>query len=194
MLSIFFTSSSSALRKVKTDRIKRKQIIPTIEHGCSSTEISTANNDASSEQRTADQEHGRFPSSPPVKTGEYGITQWSPLSLSDIPPSTVDTCHDNSLTRQVDNNIIPGQLWNDTSFGQLRPPVKISDSGFTKRKFVYTVDSLKLQVQGKETQSQKMDSSPRIPDSGNAFLMHVKCKHAMMHSVLTWRKYVFYID
>ncbi|XP_045929819.1 breast cancer type 2 susceptibility protein [Micropterus dolomieu] len=171
VLSIFFTSSSSALRKVKTDRIKRKQIIPTIEHGCSSTEISTANNDASSEQRTADQEHGRFPSSPPVKTGEYGITQWSPLSLSDIPPSTVDTCHDNSLTRQVDNNIIPGQLWNDTSFGQLRPPVKISDSGFTKRKFVYTVDSLKLQVQGKETQSQKMDSSPRIPDSGQEVYM-----------------------
>ncbi|XP_029302085.1 uncharacterized protein LOC115017603 [Cottoperca gobio] len=45
--------------------------------------------------------------------------------------------------------------------------MKLSDSGFTKKKrtFVYTAKASKPQVQGKETQSQKMDSSG-IPDSG----------------------------
>ncbi|XP_070762067.1 breast cancer type 2 susceptibility protein [Enoplosus armatus] len=170
VLSIFFTNSSSALRKVKTDRIKRKQIIPTKEHGCSSTDISITNNAASSEQRTADQEHGRLPSSPPLKTGDFGITQWSPLSLSEIPPCTLDTsCHDNSPATQVENNIETKQLRSDSDSGQLvRPPMKITDSGFIKkkRKFVYTVETLKPQVQGKETQSQKMDPSVEIPDSG----------------------------
>ncbi|XP_044058562.1 breast cancer type 2 susceptibility protein isoform X2 [Siniperca chuatsi] len=170
VLSIFFTNSSSALRKVKTDRIKRKQIIPTKERGCSSTDISTTNNAASSEQRTANQEHSRLPSSPPVKTGEIGFTQWSPLSLSEIPPSTVDTsCHDNSPATQVESNILTEQLQSDSDSGQLvRPPMKLTNFGFTKKKrtFVYTVETLKPQVQGKETQSQKMDSSPGIPDSG----------------------------
>ncbi|XP_051253121.1 breast cancer type 2 susceptibility protein isoform X2 [Dicentrarchus labrax] len=170
VLSLFFTNSSSALRKVKTDRIKRKQIIPTKELGSSSTDILTSNNAASSEQRTADQEPGRLPSPPLVKTGDIGITQWSPLSLSEIPPCTVDTsCRDNSPATQMENNISTEQLQNDFDSGQLvRPPVKIRDYGFTKkkRKFVYTVETLDPQVLGKDTQSQKMDSSPVIPDSG----------------------------
>uniref|UniRef100_A0A8C4HI88 Uncharacterized protein n=1 Tax=Dicentrarchus labrax TaxID=13489 RepID=A0A8C4HI88_DICLA len=177
VLSLFFTNSSSALRKVKTDRIKRKQIIPTKELGSSSTDILTSNNAASSEQRTADQEPGRLPSPPLVKTGDIGITQWSPLSLSEIPPCTVDTsCRDNSPATQMENNISTEQLQNDFDSGQLvRPPVKIRDYGFTKkkRKFVYTVETLDPQVLGKDTQSQKMDSSPVIPDSGQ----EVNVKH-----------------
>ncbi|XP_074496387.1 breast cancer type 2 susceptibility protein isoform X2 [Sebastes fasciatus] len=164
VLSIFFTNSSSALRKVKTDRIKRKQIIPTKGHGCSSTDISSTNNAAFSEQRAADQEPGRLPSPQPGKTGDIGITQWSPLSLSEIPPCTVDA----GPATRVENNISTEQLWNDSDSGRLvRPHMKLTDSGFTKkkRKFVYSVVTSKPQVQGKETHFQKMDSSPGIPDS-----------------------------
>uniref|UniRef100_A0A671W034 BRCA2 DNA repair associated n=1 Tax=Sparus aurata TaxID=8175 RepID=A0A671W034_SPAAU len=169
VLSIFFTNSSSTLRKVKTDRIKRKQIIPTKEHGSSSADISAINNAASSEQKTSDQDSGRHLSPPPVKTGDVGNTQWSPLSFSDIPPCTADSsCPDNGPAIHVENSISTEQLQRDFDSGQQRRPhMKITDSGFTKkkRKFVYTIKTSKLQVQGIEKQSQKMDSSPGIPDS-----------------------------
>lgn len=171
VLSIFFTNSSSALRKVKTDKIKRKQIIPTKEHGSSSADVSAINNAASSEQKTSDQDSGRHLSPPPVKTGDVGNTQWSPLSFSDIPPCTADSsCPDNGPAIHVENSISTEQLQRDFDSGQQRRPhMKITDSGFTKkkRKFVYTIKTSKLQVQGIEKQSQKMDSSPGIPDSGN---------------------------
>lgn len=180
VLSIFFTNSSSALRRVKTERIRRKQISQTKQHGCISTDISTTNNSASSEQRPADQDPGRLPSPPPVKTGDIGITQWSPLSLSEIPPCTVDTsCPDDGAATQVENNVSTEQLRSDFESGQLvRPPTKITDSGFTKkkRKFVYTVQSSKLQVQREDRPSQRMDSSPGIPDSGNTFLIYFSFK------------------
>ncbi|XP_068571096.1 breast cancer type 2 susceptibility protein [Cebidichthys violaceus] len=172
VLSMFFTNSSSALRKVKTDRIKRKHIIPTKEHVCSSTDVSSTDNAASGKQITADQEPGRLPSPPPVTTVERGITQWSPLSLSELPPCTVQTsCRDNSPAIQVENNIPTEELQQDSDSGQLvvRPPMKSTDSGFTKKKrtFVYTVETSKLQVQGKETQCQRKASSAAVPDCGH---------------------------
>ncbi|XP_033486911.2 breast cancer type 2 susceptibility protein [Epinephelus lanceolatus] len=168
VLSPFFTNSSSALRKVKTDRVKRKQIIPTKEDA-----DNNANGAASSEQRTDDQEPGRLPSSPPVKTGDIEITQWSPLSLSEIPPCTVDSaCYDSSPA-QVENKMLTEQLQSDSVFSlPVRPPMKTPDSGWTKkkRKFVYTVKT--PEVQGKEAQSQRMDSSPgqevHVKQSGKA--------------------------
>ncbi|XP_062275871.1 breast cancer type 2 susceptibility protein [Scomber scombrus] len=168
VLSVFFSNSSSALRKVKTDRIKRKQIISAKEPGCSSTHISTKNTAASSGQRTPDRQPCRAPLSPhlksPVKTGDIGTTQWSPLSLSEIPNSTVDiSCHNNSPAAQVENNCLKKQLQSDSDCSQLvRPSLKISDSGFIKKKrqFVYTVKSSKPQVQEKEIHSQKIDPSP----------------------------------
>ncbi|XP_054456800.1 breast cancer type 2 susceptibility protein isoform X2 [Anoplopoma fimbria] len=171
VLSIFFSNSSSALRKVKTDRIKRKHIIPTKEHCGSSTDVTSTNNAASSDQRTADQEPGRLPSPPPGKSVDNGITQWSPLSLSELPPCTVHTsCHDKSPAVQVETNISTEQLQRDSEFGQLvvGPPLKHTDSGFTKKKrqFVYTVETSKPKVQGKQTQCQRMDSSPAVPDTG----------------------------
>lgn len=183
VLSIFFTNSGSALRKVKTDRIKRKQVLPTKEHGCSSMDTSTTNNAASSGQRTADQEPGRPPSPSPVKTGDIGVTQWSPLSLSEIPPFTVDTsCRDNSPATQVENNILTEQQRSGFDSGQpVRPSMKTTQSGFIKkkRKFVYTVETLKPHVRAED--AQKMDSSQGITDSGNTFLMHVKCKNAIIY-------------
>ncbi|XP_071352641.1 breast cancer type 2 susceptibility protein isoform X2 [Trachinotus anak] len=169
VLSIFFTNSSSALRKVKTDRTKRKQIFQT-KHGCSSTDISTTNNAVSSEQRTDDWEPVRLSSPPPVKTGDIEITQWSPLSLSEIPACTVESSfHDNSPAAQEENNILTEQLQSNSDSGHLaKPPLKITHSGFTKRKrtFIYTVETPRTQVHGKETQSSKMESFAGIPDSG----------------------------
>ncbi|KAK1900487.1 Divergent paired-related homeobox [Dissostichus eleginoides] len=171
VLSIFFRNSSSALRKVKSERIKRKQIIPTREHGCCSTDISSTND----KQRTADQESGRLPSSPPVKTGDVGITQWSPLNLSEIPPSTVEaSCYDSTPATQVGNIILTEQLRSHS--GQLvRPLLKLTDSGFTKKKrtFIYTIGTSKPQVHGEGKRTQKIDSSPVIPDYGNTFLMYL---------------------
>lgn len=180
VLSIFFTNSSSALRKVKTDRIKRKHIFSTKEHGCSSADVSLTNSAASSDQRTVDEEPGRLTSPPPVKTVDCGITQWSPLSLSELPPCTVDSSHhNNSPAVHVENNISTEQLHHDSGQLMVRPLMRHTDSGFTKKKrtFVYTVETPKLQVQGKETECQRMDLSP-VPDSGNASLMHVKCNNA----------------
>ena len=141
---------------MKTDRTKRKQITPT---SCSSEDVSSTH----SEQRTADQE----PERQTVKTGDIGITQWSPLSLSDIPAS----CHDSiPLTEQLQSDAGSGQL--------IRTPLKLTGSGFTKKKrsFVYSVRTLKPQLQGKETQSQRTDSAAGIPDSGKKVCIHVKCK------------------
>lgn len=141
-------------------------------------DISTTNTASSSEQKTADQETDRLPSPPPLKAGDIGITQWSPLSLSEIPLDTVDTsCHDSAATQVENNSRTPEQLRHDFDCGQLvRPCLKVTHSGFTKkkRKFVYTVETSKLQVQGEDAQSQKMESLSGIPDSGNTFLMHVK--------------------
>nr|XP_046245556.1 breast cancer type 2 susceptibility protein isoform X2 [Scatophagus argus] len=147
VLSIFFNGSSSALRKVKTDRIKRKQITPTKERSC---------------------EPGRLPSTPSIKTGEVGNTQWSPLSLSEIPPCTVDTSCRNGPATQVENNILTERPQHGSDSGQqFRSRLKITDLGFSKknRKFVYTVDTLKLQTQGEDTQSQKVDSLSGIPNA-----------------------------
>lgn len=113
-----------------------------------------------------------------MKAGDTGITQWSPLSLSEIPPCIVDTSGCNSSATQGENNSrTPEHLRRGFNCGQLvRPRVKVTHSGLTKkkRKFVYTVETTKLQVQGEDTQFQKMESLPGIPDSGNTFHMHVK--------------------
>ncbi|XP_069017435.1 breast cancer type 2 susceptibility protein [Embiotoca jacksoni] len=157
VLSIFFANSSSALRKVKPRRIKRKHIVQTEERGCSSTNTSTTNNTVPSEEAAAGQEPVRFPSSPLVTTGDTANSQWSPLSLSQIP------------TFAVDDNISKEQLQSDSGCSPfVRPPMKITDSVINKkkRKFIYTVGTFKTQVQGKETQSQKVDSSPGIAYSG----------------------------
>lgn len=171
VLSIFFTNRSSALRKVKTDRVKRKQVIPKSKHDCSSTDISTTNTAASSEQRASDQKTDRLTSPPPLKAGDTGITQWSPLSLSEIPLSTMDnSCHNSAATEVEHNSRTPGKWQHVFDRGQQKTPhMEVVNTGFNKkrRKFVYSIETSKLQVHGEDTQSQKMESSLRIPDSGN---------------------------
>lgn len=167
VLSIFFTNSSSALRKVKTERNKRKQIIPTKEYGCSAEDISETNNAVSSEQRTDDQKTFKCSSSPVGNTGFTGTSQWSPLSLSEIPPCTVDTsCPDNNPTAQLENKI--STQCDTDSDKVLKGPLTVTQSGLTKkkRKFIYTVPT-----QEKQMQSQKENSSQKNTDFGKTFLM-----------------------
>lgn len=154
--STFLANSSSALRKVKPDRIRRKQF-KLSEHDCSSTDISKTNQ--CNEEHKADEEHSTVPSSPPAKNGSTGISQWSPLNLSEIPPCTAE------------NNILT-ELQPDFDSRQLvRPPIKITDTGLIrkKRKFIYTVETLKPKVKENETNFQKMNTSSVIPDTGNIF-------------------------
>ncbi|XP_035766109.1 breast cancer type 2 susceptibility protein [Neolamprologus brichardi] len=151
--STFLANSSSALRKVKPDRIRRKQF-KLSEHDCSSTDISKTNQP--NEEHKADEEHSTVPSSPPAKNGSTGISQWSPLNLSEIPPCTAE------------NNILT-ELQPDFDSRQLvRPPIKITDTGLIrkKRKFVYTVETLKPKVKENETNFQKINTSSGIPDTG----------------------------
>lgn len=170
VLSIFFTNSSSALRKVKTDRKKRKQIVPKKERDCSAMDMSAANTLSSSEQRPDDQETERLSSPPPLKAEDSGTTQWSPLSLSDIPLSALDTpCHDSAASQMENNSRPPKQL--------VRSQIKVPHSGFNsrKRKFVYSVETSKLQSQGEVTQSQKVESSSWILETGNRIVINLKC-------------------
>uniref|UniRef100_A0A667XXS6 BRCA2 DNA repair associated n=1 Tax=Myripristis murdjan TaxID=586833 RepID=A0A667XXS6_9TELE len=177
VLSIFFTNSSSALRRVKTDRIKRKQSSSTKDHSYSSTNISTTNSvgpsERTAEQRTDDLEVGRVPSSPhlksQVKAGNSGNTQWSPLSLSEISHCAVDTTSQVDAAKQIGSSVTAEQLGSDSVCGQLvRPSLINTDSMFTKKKrrFVYTIQSAKSHLQGKDM-STEMESSPGNPVLGN---------------------------
>lgn len=153
----FFANSSSALRKVKPDRVKRKQIIQTNSDVGSHEDESKIDNGASSEE--AGLESGGLPSTPLVKTGDTAISQWSPLSLSEISSCTVGS----DMTLQGDKG--SDQL--------TKPSVKISDSGFIrkKRKFVYTVATTKSQFQVQDSEFQKVDPSPKISGSGKTFIV-----------------------
>lgn len=154
VLSIFFTNSNTALRKVKSDRVKRKQIPPTKEHGCSPMD-STTHCAPASGQKAADEEPTRLSSLPPARTGDNGMTQWSPLSLSDIPPSTEAALGpQNSPTTETQNGKLTIQLFDPSQ--QVTPTVKVTHSGFTKRKrkFVYTVETPKQPIQAQDPPSQ----------------------------------------
>ncbi|XP_037534210.1 breast cancer type 2 susceptibility protein [Nematolebias whitei] len=158
MDSAFFANSSSALRKVKPVRVKRKQLIQAKEKRCSVKAIAVIHNSSSSEDVTADLESGRVSLTPLAKTEDPAVSQWSPLNLSEIPFCTLES---NILTKQ--------QQGDDTDPVQLfRPSMTITDPGFNKkkRKFVYTIPTMKRQVQEKESQSLTMDPPFGVSDSG----------------------------
>ncbi|KAK5617764.1 hypothetical protein CRENBAI_000486 [Crenichthys baileyi] len=150
--SDFFANSSLALRKVKPDRIKRKQIMPTNVDVCSREDLSEADNGGCSDVATANLESGGLPSTPLIKTGDPAISQWSPLSLSEISSCSVGS--NMTLQGDMDSVQLP------------RPSSNITDSGFIrkKRKFVYIVAATKSQVEGQDSEFQKMGPSPKPSD------------------------------
>uniref|UniRef100_A0A3Q2FTM6 BRCA2 DNA repair associated n=1 Tax=Cyprinodon variegatus TaxID=28743 RepID=A0A3Q2FTM6_CYPVA len=155
----FFANSSSALRKVKPDRVKCKQITLTNEDACSHQAVSEADNGASSEEATTDLESGGLPATPLVKTGD---SQWSPINLSEISSCAVSS----SMTQ-------PGDI---DSVQHSRPSLKVTDTGFIRkrRQFVYTVATKTSQIKCHDSQSQKMDSSTKISEYGKTFNIHFK--------------------
>uniref|UniRef100_A0A3Q3FAJ5 BRCA2 DNA repair associated n=1 Tax=Kryptolebias marmoratus TaxID=37003 RepID=A0A3Q3FAJ5_KRYMA len=165
--SVFFANSSSALRKVKPDRIKCKQVIQTNDKSCSSKDTTVPHSSPSSEAATADLESGRLPSTPLAKPGVPAVSQWSPLSLSEIPPCALES------------SVVTERQQSDTDSVQLfRPSVKITNSGLIKKKrqFVYTIPTSKTQVPEKGYWSQKMDPPFGVSDSGNSFLSDMNVK------------------
>lgn len=161
VLSIFFTNSNSALRKAKTDRVKRKQKVVKKVGDPKLAATSPTNTVLSTEQGPASQE--RLSSPPPLKAEDIGALQWSPLSLSDIPLSVVDAiCHESATSETENNSKTPKQLE--------RSHLKVSQNayGSRKRKFVYNVETAKLQCHGEGTQV-KVESSSGILESGNTF-------------------------
>ncbi|KAM4627618.1 breast cancer type 2 susceptibility protein [Polymixia lowei] len=185
VLSIFFTNSSSALRRVKTkDRIKRKQSIPTKEQGCISSNVLTTKNveasDGTDEQKPDVKELGEAPSSPHVENKvnavDTGITQWSPMSLSDISHCEMDTsCQVNDPSKQWESSLVTERVGRESDADQLiRPSFKNPDSTLIKktRRFVYVVQSPDPQSQGKNLPPQDLQSSSGNPTSGQG--LHVK--------------------
>lgn len=159
ILSIFFTNSNSALRKAKTDRVQRKQKVVTKVGDPKFTVTSPTNIVLSAEQRTACQ--ARLSSPPPLNAEDIGALQWSPLNLSDIPLSDA-VCHDSAASQTENGSKTPRKLEKSL----LKVPQHAS--GSRKRKFVYSVETAKVQSQGGDT--QKVESSSGIPESGNTFL------------------------
>lgn len=149
VLADFFSNSNSTLRKVKT---KRKHIILTKEKDCNIADTSETSNAASTEQKVDEQDPGKCSLSPVEKTVVSGNSQWSPLSLSEIPLCTMNAlCHDKTTATHAESKSLA------------RPLLTTTHSGFTKikRTFIYSVDTLKTQRKIKQ-----MDLSPRALRSG----------------------------
>ncbi|XP_077396969.1 breast cancer type 2 susceptibility protein isoform X2 [Festucalex cinctus] len=133
---MFFNSSSSLLRKVESERTKRRQGV----HNSSPSNVSIESKTLFSEQAESDQERHVNPA---VETEGNGLSQWSPLSLSDIPATTVATLVEDKCTTQVESECHSGY------------PVKpsLNFAGFTKKKtkFIYTIDKQKHSLKNNST-------------------------------------------
>uniref|UniRef100_A0A8C7WVW6 Breast cancer type 2 susceptibility protein n=1 Tax=Oryzias sinensis TaxID=183150 RepID=A0A8C7WVW6_9TELE len=147
-LSIFFANSSSALRKVKPERTKRKQILQAKENAYSSKDDLTGSKATSDEEGNGHLEPGGCTSSPLLKMGHAATSQWSPLSLSEIPLCSVG------------GNVVQEQLQGEAHSSQFSGPSKeILNAEFqSKTRFVDRVGI-------PEPQSMKINSSVEIPYS-----------------------------
>ncbi|XP_056139745.1 uncharacterized protein LOC130115912 [Lampris incognitus] len=162
--SIFFTKSSSTLRRVKTkDRIKRKQNILTKEKNDCSLNVTTKNVDSGG--RIGDEEHREVPSSPHIgskdNTEDTAVTHWSPLRSSNISQCDLETsCNVYDPTKRLEPNLKTDQPTCEGDPHQLSSPsVKISDSTFTKKtRFVYTIESPSPRLNGKNMLTENLQS------------------------------------
>ncbi|XP_061916438.1 breast cancer type 2 susceptibility protein [Entelurus aequoreus] len=166
-LSVVFANTHSALRKVKADNTKRRQSILAKEHNSSSAESKPA----SIEQRESDVETAL---KSPVKSEEAVLTPWSPLSLSEIPATTVETnvaTLQDASTAQVESQCKSDQ--------PVRPSVNISDSPFIKKKrtFVYTIDKERLKEKSFQGHNPHGKLSPQAKDEADFSSKHLQQGH-----------------
>ncbi|CAL8351587.1 unnamed protein product [Lota lota] len=172
VLSIFFTNSSSALRRVKTkERIKRKQKEWTRNARKVSMErlAETAVKTEGVEKLKGTDLCPPAPSSPGQREtsgGTSAVSQWSPISLTEITEAGLDN------SPPVDN---PGKKQEPVSGHSTGKPestfdpikVKVpSDSLFSKKKrqFVYNVQSPQPIVKKEHKPTQKAQQSNLISD------------------------------
>lgn len=165
VLTVFFTNPSSTLKKVRTDQVKRKEMVQKTKDNSFSTDIRTSDHAVSSDETIAHRGAEGHASTANLKAGDVGITQWSPLSLSEILVSTGHTYEQNMPSKvEVKNPRAPEELQRAFDIGkQERPRVNTRHTGLTKKKrtFVYTVETPKRQnLAG--IQSQKEESFPVI--------------------------------
>lgn len=168
VLNVFFTNPSSTLKKVKTDRVKRKEMAQKTKDNSIFTDIGTSGHAVSSDETTAHRQTESHSPTAPLKAGDVGVTQWSPLSLSEILVSTGHIYEQNTPSKEeVKNSRAPEELQCDFDTGkQERPRVNTRHTGLTRKRraFVYTVETLKRQnLAG--IQSQKEESPmAKAPD------------------------------
>uniref|UniRef100_A0A3B5K0Y2 BRCA2 DNA repair associated n=1 Tax=Takifugu rubripes TaxID=31033 RepID=A0A3B5K0Y2_TAKRU len=168
VLTVFFTNPSSTLKKVKTDRVKGKEMAQKTKDNSIPTDMGTSEHPVSSDETTAHRETEGHSPTAPLKTGDVRVTQWSPLSLSEILVSTGHTYEQNTSSKEEVKNLrAPEELQRDVDIGkQERPRVNTRHIGLTKKKrtFVYTVETPKRQnLAG--IQSQKEESGCSVKEN-----------------------------
>ncbi|XP_077422873.1 breast cancer type 2 susceptibility protein isoform X2 [Vanacampus margaritifer] len=138
---LFFNSSTSLLTKVESERTKRRQEV----HNNSPPVVPVESKPVSSEQGESDQEQH---TNPPVETEDNRLSQWSPLSLADIPASTVTTLLEDKCTTKAKSQCHSGY--------SVRP--SLNSAGFTKKKttFIYTIDKQKHSLKNNCTEGHKL--------------------------------------
>lgn len=149
VLTVFFTNPSTTLKKVKTDQVKGKEMAQKTKDNSISTDIGTSEHAVSSDETTAHRETEGHSPTAPLKAGDVGVTQWSPMSLSEILVSTGHTYEQNTTSKEeVKNSRAPEELQRNFDISkQDRPRVTTRHTGLTKKKrtFVYTVETPKCQ-------------------------------------------------
>lgn len=123
--------------------------------------LRTSDPTVSSEQKSSHQETEGHSPPPPLNSGNVGITQWSPLSLSEIALFT-GNAYDHKIPAKEEGNgsRVAEELQQDFDCGQRgRPQVSTRHTGLTKKKrrFIYTVETPKCRTLA-DTQSQKVES------------------------------------
>jgi len=159
VLAMFFTNSSSALRRVKTkERIKRRQKerVRAAREGSVERLAETAGKPEEEEEKLEVKDlcpPPAAPSSPAQRetsADASGTSQWSPISLSEIteaaphlsPPAETPG-------REAESRRSPGRLGSPPDPAKVTTPsLKMAESLFSKRRrqFVYTVQSPKAEV------------------------------------------------
>nr|XP_057935406.1 breast cancer type 2 susceptibility protein [Doryrhamphus excisus] len=160
-LSVFFTSSHSPLRKVK--RSKRRLSVLAEERDSSAADSKTA----PIEQGESDVEACGMPAQKsPVKSEAAGHSQWSPLRLSEIPATTVETrvaAIRDKCTAQMGSQCLSDQ--------PVRSSLIIPNSGLIRKKrtFVYTIEKERLKDSSTQGFDLHGEQIPKARDEANGF-------------------------
>ena len=165
VLSMFFTNSSSALRRVKTkERIKRTQKERTRSARKASVErlAETAVKTKGVEELEGTDLCPPAPSSPrqgEASGGASAVSQWSPISLTEITEAALDASVDNpGKQKESESGYSTGKTECTMDPAKVMVPLlNTADSLFSKKKrqFVYNVESPQHRVKEEHKKAQQ---------------------------------------